>query len=230
MIRSVMVKIAAFVAVALLSGCGEQVSRNLDARYLAIGDSMLAWNRPQGRAISNAVERALGEPVIDRSVVGAQFTYLPPITGALGLNIGKQYRAGDWDWVIVNGGGNDLWLTCGCGDCDWMVDRLVSPDLKSGKVVDTIRKIRAGGAKVLFVGYMHSPGVKSIIDHCKNEDIAFEGRVAALAAQDPDVHYLRLSTLVPHGDTSFHAGDRIHPSEKASRIIGQKIAEVIRAN
>jgi lysophospholipase L1-like esterase len=81
---------------------------------------------------------------------------------------------------------------------------------------------------VLYVGYLHSPGVKSIVDHCKDEDIEFEGRVAALAAQDPGVHYLQLSQLVPDGDTTFHAADRIHPSEKASEVIGQMIAEVIR--
>lgn len=224
-----MIRIAAgLVAVGLLAGCGEQVSRNFSARYLAMGDSMLAWRRPEGKSISDVVERQLGEPVVDRSVIGAQFTYFLPITGALGLNIGKQYRPGNWDWVILNGGGNDLWLACGCTDCDWMVDRLVSPDLKSGKVVETIRKIRADGAKVLYVGYLHSPGVKSIVDHCKDEDIAFEGRVAALAAQDPGVHYLQLSHLVPDGDTTFHAADRIHPSEKASEVIGQMIAEVIR--
>ncbi len=224
-----MIRVAAgLVAVALLAGCGEQVSRSSSARYLAMGDSMLAWHRPEGKSISDAVERQLGEPVVDRSVIGAQFTYFLPITGALGLNIGKQYRRGNWDWVILNGGGNDLWLACGCEDCDWMVDRLVSPDLESGKIVDTIRKIRADGAKVLYVGYLHSPGVKSIVDHCKDEDIEFEGRVAALAAQDPGVHYLQLSHLVPDGDTTFHSADRIHPSEKASEVIGRMIAEVIR--
>jgi lysophospholipase L1-like esterase len=224
-----MIRIAAgLAAVGLLAGCGEQVSRNSNARYLAMGDSMLAWRRPEGKSISDVVEKQLGEQVVDRSVIGAQFTYFLPITGALGLNIGKQYRPGNWDWVILNGGGNDLWLACGCVDCNWMVDRLVSPDLKSGKVVDTIRKIRADGAKVLYVGYLHSPGVKSIVDHCKDEDIEFEGRVAALAAQDPGVHYLQLSQLVPDGDTTFHAADRIHPSEKASEVIGQMIAEVIR--
>lgn len=219
-----------FVASVSLSGCGEQVSRDENARLLAMGDSMLAWHRAEGQSISDYVEARLGEEVVDRSVIGAQFTYFLPISGALGMNIGKQYRPGNWDWVILNGGGNDLWLSCGCVECDWMIDLLVSQDLKSGKVVDTIRKIRARGTKVVYVGYLHSPGVKSLVDHCKDEDIEFEARVAALAETDPGVHYLELSKLVPPKDTSFHAVDRIHPSRKASEVIGEMIADVILQN
>ena len=214
----------------LLTGCGEQVSRDEKARVLAMGDSMLAWHRAEGKSIIQTVEERLDEEVVDRSVVGAQFTYFLPISGALGMNIGKQYRPGKWDWVILNGGGNDLWLSCGCVECDWMVDLLVSKDLKTGKVVDTIRKLRAGGSRVIYVGYLHSPGVNSLVDHCKDEDIEFESRIAAFAAKDPGVHYLQVSRLVPAGDTSFHAPDRIHPSRKASKVIGEMIADVILKN
>jgi hypothetical protein len=36
--------------------------------------------------------------------------------------------------------------------------------------------------------------------------------------------------MVPHGDRSYHAIDLIHPSFKASRQIGQRIAQIIVAH
>jgi hypothetical protein len=35
--------------------------------------------------------------------------------------------------------------------------------------------------------------------------------------------------MVPHGDLSYHAIDRIHPSVKASREIGARVARIISA-
>jgi len=218
----------AMTIVSLIAACGESVTQNRNARILAMGDSMLAMNRPGGKSVMGAVERHLNEPVLDRSVSGAQFNYPLPISGAMGLRIGEQYAAGNWDWVILNGGGNDLFFGCGCVSCATMINRLVSADAKRGTVVETVRKIRATGARVIFVGYLHSPGIFSVIDHCKAEDIEYERRIAKLAAADKGVFYIKLSNLVPNGDTSFHSIDAIHPSVKGSAVIGALIAKTIR--
>ena len=49
-----------------------------------------------------------------------------------------------------------------------------------------------------------------------------------MAARDPGVQFLSLADLVPYGDRSYHGIDMIHPSRKASRIIGRMVADLIR--
>ncbi len=206
----------------------ETVTRNDSSRILALGDSMLAWNRTSGSSVVDVVEASLGERIVDRSTVGASFNYILPVTGAMGMNITSQYRPGQWEWVIVNGGGNDLWLGCGCNACDRTLDKLISADGKSGKLPALFSKIRQSGAKIIFVGYLHSPGTPSIIDHCKNEDTEYQARIQALADRTADLFYVRASGIVGQGDRSYHGADMIHPSRKGSKAIARLIVEVIR--
>lgn len=221
--------IASFgLVIVLLAGCTEVVPRNNTARILAMGDSMMAWHGGSRAAISDNVEQLLGEPVIDRSVIGARIFYHLPISGAMGMNISQQYWPGDWDWVIMNGGGNDLWFGCGCSVCDRKMNRMISKDGKSGSVPDLVRDIRENGARVIYLGYLRSPGVGSLIEHCRDEGDEFEHRLAQMAEADSGVYFLSLTDLVPHGDRSFHSFDMIHPSMKASRMIAQRIATIIR--
>lgn len=219
-----------------LTGCGESlpspntetVSRASTPRILAMGDSMLAWHRGSKLAISDELERQLGTSVIDRSVTAARYNYVLPISGALGLNISKQYRESKWEWVVLNGGGNDLWFGCGCVACDGTLDKLISPDATAGKIPDLVSRIRGGGARVIYLGYLHSPGSFSIVDHCKDEAIELENRLSALSSRQGGFYFLRLSNLVPQGDKSFHSVDMIHPSAKASKVIGELVADIIR--
>lgn len=203
------------------------MSRNDQARILLMGDSLMAVHGGAGRAVSHAVEKELGEQVIDRSVIGARMIYALPISGAAGLNIPKQYRAGKWDWVILNGGGNDLWLGCGCSLCKHRMNRLISKDGSTGVIPEFVSKLRQDGAKVLYVGYLRSPGVGSPIEYCRDDGDELESRIAKLARKDTGVHFLSLVDLVPHGDRSYHAIDMIHPSVKASTAIGKRIAAII---
>ena len=214
----------------LLIGCTESVSKNESARILAMGDSLLAAHQSSGRAISDIVEDALNEQVIDRSVIGARMIYNLPISGSLGLNISKQYREANWDWVILNGGGNDLWLGCGCAKCDRKLDKLVTTDGKAGEITRIVTDIRKTGAQVIYVGYLRSPGVGSPIESCRDDGDALEGRIANMAKQDQGVYFVSLADLVPYGDRSYHGADMIHPSIKASREIGHRVASVIAVN
>lgn len=211
----------------VLSGCGETVTRDAPSRILVVGDSMLAAHRTSERAVANAMEDTLREPVVDRSVIGARFQYALPISGAAGLNITKQYRPGKWDWVIVNGGGNDLWLGCGCMICDGKLNRLISQDGTKGTIPGFLSKLRQGGAQVIYVGYLRSPGLGSPVEHCRDEGAELERRVEALSKLDQGVHYLSLQDVVPNGDASYHALDMIHPSIKGSETIGQILANMI---
>ncbi len=226
MVRRVFVLI--FLGLTLISGCTEAVPRDNSARILAMGDSMMAWNAGSRATVSDNVESILGEPVIDRSVVGARIFYHLPVSGALGMNISQQYRPGAWDWVIMNGGGNDLWFGCGCSACDRKMTRMVSPDGKQGSVPALVRKIRDSGAKVIYLGYLRSPGVGSLIEHCRNEGDEFERRLTAMAQKDSGVYFVSLADMVPYGDRSYHGFDMIHPSPKATREIAKRIAGIIR--
>ena len=219
---------AAAASLALL-GCTEPVSRNADPRILAMGDSLLASHGVSNSAISDAVEQRLGEPVIDRSVMGARMIYNLPISGSMGLSIAQQYRPGKWDWVILNGGGNDLWLGCGCSWCDGKINKLIARDGSSGKIPSIIANLRQTGARVIYVGYMRSPGMGSPIEHCRNEGNELEARIANFANQDDGVFFLSLTDLVPEGDRSFFGLDMVHPSKKASDLIGGKIAQIIQS-
>ncbi|WP_299701553.1 SGNH/GDSL hydrolase family protein [uncultured Tateyamaria sp.] len=217
--------LAAFAA---LLGCAEPVPSSGAARIIATGDSLLAWNAASNRSVVSALEKRLRATVVDRSVVGARYHYVLPISGSLGLRIGSQYAVGRWDWAIMNGGGNDLWMGCGCRKCDAQLNRLISADGTSGTVVDMVRRARADGARVIYVGYLRTPGQPSMIDHCRDIGNAYEARLARMAEGDAGVTFVSIADLVPHGDLSFHAADRIHPSPKGSAAIAARIAAVMR--
>ncbi len=213
----------------LLSGCAGAPPNGQNARILAIGDSLMAWNNISSQSIPDTVAETLGEPVVDRSVSAARIIYHLPVSGSAGMNIRKQYKAGDWDWIIVNGGGNDLWLGCGCFACDRKLDKLISKDGRNGAIPGMLSQFRQTGAKVIYVGYLRSPGVGSAIEHCREEGDILEQRITRLAEIDSGIYFLSLRDLVPHGDRSYHALDMIHPSIKASTAIGNKIAQIIQA-
>lgn len=217
------------VLIVFLSACSGPTQNDQTARILAIGDSLLAWNNISGQSIPDAVAKTLGEPVIDRSVSAARIIYHLPVSGSAGLNIRKQYQSGDWDWIIVNGGGNDLWLGCGCIACDRKLDKLVTQDGRKGAIPGMLSELRKTGAQIIYVGYLRSPGVGSPIEHCRKEGDILEQRITRLADLDDGIYFLSLRDLVPHGDRSYHALDMIHPSIKASAAIGNKIADIIQA-
>lgn len=199
-----------------------------EPRILALGDSMMAWHLVSRNSIADVLGRVLGEPVENRAMGGARILYGLPISGAIGMNITKQYRGEAVDWVVINGGGNDLWLGCGCGACERKMNRMISAGGTAGAIPALTHEIRQKGARVVYLGYLRSPGVDSMIDSCRELGDAFEARVANMVRAMDGVYFLDLSRLVPEGDRSFHGADMIHPSKKGSRVIGQKLADLIR--
>lgn len=213
---------------ALLAACQDSVSRNQNARILAVGDSLMSWNSSWGSSIPDVMQKELGETVVDRSISGAWMNTRKGYEDKSGVNIPYQYEEGDWDWVVVSGGGNDLLFGCGCGFCDKVLDRLISEDGLTGQIPDFFRRIRDDGAQVLYTGYLRSPNLLTPIEHCKAEGDELEARVARLASQEPGIVYASMQHIVPPGGISYFSADLIHPSRKSSRLMGERLAEIIR--
>ncbi|MEX0365175.1 MAG: SGNH/GDSL hydrolase family protein [Ruegeria sp.] len=218
----------ALIAALPLTACQESFSQNSGARILAVGDSLMAWNAVWGSSISDTIEQELGEAVVDRSVVGAWMQIRPDAEDQKGFNIPYQYVKGDWDWVVVNGGGNDLLFGCGCGRCDRIMNRMISADGSTGQIPDFLRRIRDDGARVLYTGYLRSPGLLTPIDHCKSEGDELEARIARLAQQEKGIEYVSMQDVVPRGGLFYFAPDLIHPSPRSSHLIGKRLAAIIR--
>ena len=216
---------ALLVCVAL--GATATPAKELAPRILVMGDSLLASHAISGRSVGDYLRKITKAQVDTRPVLGARMIYKLPITGALGMSIPKQFSGDEWSWVVLNGGGNDLWLGCGCNRCARKLERLISADGTRGAIPSLVGRIRKTGAKVIYVGYLRSPGFDSPIENCRDEGDALEARIAKLAELDPGVTFQALTDLVPEGDLSFHAADRIHPSLKASKAIAARIAQII---
>lgn len=195
---------------------------------LVMGDSLMASNRLKGASVAKALSKALETPVEDNAMFGARYFYILPISGSAGMRIDAQFRGGPWDYVVMNGGGNDLLFGCGCTACNRMMDRLISADGRSGAIPDLVAEIRATGAKVIYTGYLRTPGVTSPVEGCGPLGDKMDRRLASMAARDDGVTFLPLSDLVQKdGDTSFHSLDLIHPSVKGSRAIAARIKALI---
>jgi lysophospholipase L1-like esterase len=198
-----------------------------EPKILAIGDSLMAWHLVSKNSVADAAAKTLGEPVQSRAMGGAKIIHSLPLTGALGMKISRQFQDKSWDWVIMTGGGNDLFLGCGCGNCDRRMMRMIAPNGAAGEIPSLVSKIRNTGAKVVYIGYLRSPGVDSVIDECRAHGDELEERLANMAKRDSGVYFVPLDDMVGEGDRSMHGADMIHPSRKASALIGARVANVI---
>ncbi len=221
-----MLKRLAWAAALALCGCTE--APQAGSKVLVMGDSLLAVNGLTGQSVAAGLERELHAPVTDRAVLGAGFLYPLPLSGAAGMKISAQYVAGAWDWVVLNGGGNDVLTRCGCGPCGALVERLISADGRRGAIPAEVARLRATGARVVYVGYLRSNGFDSPVDKCAATGDEMDRRAARMAAADAGVVFVPLADLVPSGDTRFYASDRIHPSPMGSAAIAARIARVLR--
>lgn len=113
----------------LLTACAPRPDNN--AQILAIGDSILAWNRLSGRDVITLVGEKTGLTVQSRAQNGANFMREGGIT--------TQYRSGNWDYVILNGGGNDIASVCfNATAAAGRVDALVAPDDLAAYAIDRV--------------------------------------------------------------------------------------------
>ena len=186
---------------------------------LAVGDSVLAWNRLSGGDIPRVAAAATSRAVDNRSVIGARF-----LTGIPG-----QYRDGPWDWVIVNGGANDLRGTCGCDGCDTTLDALVGPDGQGGAMADFARSVAAKGHGVVLLGYYGTSVAGGPFAACADELTELSRRLKLLANSNPAILFVDAKDAIDPANLELYARDLAHPSPDGSALIGQRIAAAIAA-
>lgn len=209
-----------------LASCTDVAPRG-GGDILVLGDSVMAWNGSRDASIGDALGAALDRNVINKAVPGAQFDNRSGIAGAVGFDIQRQVPPGRWNWVVLNGGANDLSADCSCGACGPVVDALIGPDAASGAIPAFVTRLRQEtGAQVLWMGYYEGSG-RGAFAGCRDDLVAMEARIARFAARTPGVHFVDAEDVFDPRDPSHFAPDGIHPSAKASALIGAHLARRI---
>ena len=144
-----------------------------------------------------------------------------------GLAIPAQVPDGRWNWIVMNGGANDLGFGCGCLRCDAEIDLLLAPDGSGGAIPDLITAARATGARVLWLGYHAAPQSRSFRG-CRPGLVELDRRIAAYARSQPGVFFLDAEAVMDPADARLLAADRTHPSALGSAVIGRALAQEIR--
>ncbi len=201
--------------------------------HLAIGDSILASNKAPCQAISCHAGLALGTWFESHAVGGRPLT-----SDSGGPDIASQYESGPWEWVVVDGGANDLRLECGCTQaghdvaaCEAAVDELagVTGAGEMRALIDLIEDDPAHDGQIALLGYYPldvSEGVGW--GGCVPYIVELSARYELLAADDERVHFVDPTPVMdPAAFPERFAIDGVHPSPAGSEAIGQLVASVI---
>ncbi len=229
-------KTAAVVVLFILTclGCAfdenEFVPREVPAgaAVIVIGDSVMDYHREEQNAIADIISEQLGEPVYNASVSGAYFTS----NEGEAMDIRNQYIEGDWQWLVVAGGGNDLNDECGCsvsGCVDTMND-IISGSVSSGALPKLVSTALAEGVRIVIMGYYSVPPTAEYgFAGCNDVVSTYSGRMALLADNNENVWFVDAGSVMSPANLDAYDDDHVHPSELGSRLIGQAIASQILA-
>lgn len=209
-------------------GCEDGEDRGPDnAQILAIGDSILAWNLDASASIPQVVGQGLDRTIRNNAVGGARI--VDPFGGAEGADIRQQYQAGDWDWVLLNGGGNDLNDGCGCGECGALLDSLISEDGSAGTIPEFVTSLIQQNKKVMYLGYYDIPqGAEFGFGRCTPLFQTQHQRLQRMADLLTSAWYVSAGDVVSPMDESNYDSDLVHPSVTGGQRVGAHIAQAIR--
>ena len=104
--------------------------------------------------------------------------------------------------------------------CHDTINELVSENARSGKIPDFLRTIRDNGSKILYIGYLRSPGLLTPIEHCKNEGDLFEARLAKFADREENILCIHAKYCSLRGRQLFFFGSHTSVPQDHSKIIG----------
>lgn len=192
----------------------ETVASLPEGEILAIGDSMFDFVGECADA-PDLTGVVLGERVTNEAVGGATM---------LNDDIPSQYRSGDWRWVIIDGGGNDM-------ECESESACLAILDEVEAAWRELLDTVTDDGAQVALVGYPDfSPDSES------GELWSVMGgemmeRMSGVADDYDGVFFVDLREVM-NGETQpeLFDEDLIHPSPAGAGVIADEIARVISTN
>ena len=186
----------------------------------AIGDSFLDFYSEEEESIPHVIGNELGLEVQNNAVSGAV------LLGSDGIS--SQYESGSWDWVIVNGGGNDLEEQCGCGDCDDYMDEIISEDALSGVLPELLYTIQEDGNRIVLMSYFSIPNEAEEFSACNDELAIMRERYQLFADNHEAVIFVDAGDVVSYdAQPEAYAEDLIQPSPEGSALIGAYVAERI---
>ncbi len=196
---------------------------------LAIGDSFIAWNREEGASIGDVIARELDTEVENLAVSGAYLTN--QLSDAEEMDIRLQYIPEDWDWVVMDGGGNDLNDECGCDVCGTTLDEIISDSGTAGALPAFVEQIIDAGSQVVFISYYDVPeDAPDTFPQCRDIMQTYDERLALLAAQFPSFYVVDAEDVIQPSNLEFYDDDFLHPSLLGSEVIGELVADLIRSH
>ena len=195
-----------------------------NANIQLVGDSVFGSDADGCASISGFMSLQLNLRVTDHAIPGAT------VIGEDGIP--SQYVSGDWEWTIVDGGGNDAMAYCSEDDdeeCDEKLDEIITDDNK-GLIPDLINKVKDDGSKVLILGYYNVPEGSEFEDLILEIEI-LNDRYKEYAEVNDDVYFISLKDIMsPEETPDYYSDDLVHPSEEGHKAIGEHIADFITAN
>nr|WP_116084669.1 SGNH/GDSL hydrolase family protein [Tropicimonas sp. IMCC34011] len=202
----------------LLAACGRGVPDG--ARIVVAGDSVMAWNRDQDASVADKLSARLGEPVGDLSMPGAR------MLGGVGpFNIPFQLDGVTAEWIVLDGGANDLRGTCDCSDCGPVLDQLISEDGIKGAIPALVSDLRRRGSRVVWADYYTTPLYAGTA--CEAPYRVLEARVQRMADADAGVDLADMDDVFRSDDLSLFDDDRTHPSLRGSSLIADLVAPLL---
>ena len=183
---------------------------------IAIGDSYFDWNH--GADIPDVVGETLDLEVANEAIAGASLT--------AGEDIRDQYVADEWQFLLMNGGGNDFRDECDCTRCADNLDDMVDADGDSGALIDFVTEVGAGGVPVFYFFYpLLPPGTE--FEPCIPVLLELRDRMALAAAEREDLTVIDGGEAVTPDQARMYDEDDVHPSEEGSQALGAYAAGII---
>lgn len=194
---------------------------------LVLGDSILAWHRAAGQSVADQLAASTQVTVKNKSVPGARFSHSGVLAAATGFDIRRQMRRGDWDVIVLDGGGNDLMGECGCRACGAVLNQLISDDGRQGEIPSFVAQLAKSGARIYWLDYYDVPTAGGPFAPCVDELAILSQRLQRLAPRIQAMTYLSGKAVIDPDDLSHYDRDRLHPSRKGAALLGRYLAQKI---
>jgi acyl-CoA thioesterase-1 len=157
------------------------------------------------------VGKELQVSVDNRAISGASFYGV--IDDAELINFKDQYELGNWDWVLINGSGNDLNDKCDCDVCGDVINEIISSDATTSELPNLVNQLKQNVNKMVFVMFPKIlTGAEYGFDQCREEFTKIELRIKLLAVNTDDFWFVSALDVVPTREKSYFVDDLVHPS------------------